>query len=906
MKRLICVCLCLLSLTAFLPRAAMAENSGFDVNLSADSIALLEAVGILEKNDAFTTADSMEVTRGEFTRLLVCMLGYRESAAAMVKPAGIYQDVTASTTYASEIVLATQLGLFGSQVSGYFYPKERAQIDWAARAVARLLGYGAQVERNGAAPASLGLLKGIASTSGNLRRDDALRILRNALDVELLQVVGFTDGGLALDYMKDETVLTEYFDIYKDEGIMFADAFTAISGQKTQLGYARFDTGLFHTDGLETKNLVGTNLRYYFREDDGERTIVYIEKRKNTEVVLSAKNTEYNYNKNCYSADNGGKTLLFPMELHTKVAYNGKPCFDKTLMQPKTGQITLIDNDADGAYEVCIIREFRNLIVKSCNAAEGKVFDALDSERNLDTDSYDQFLLYNGKGEMVELSMLKPDQILTVYESADKKSAEAYVSDKGASFELREFNEGEDVLVIDAQSYPLSADSRIAPGSLRVGQYYYFYMNHWNEVVYASANWTYSAFYLMETHAGQGLDPEISVKGLEESGTIEIYRMADKVSWHTYYGGREIIEKEEAFERLNGNAGAVNRQLIKIGLDVDGKIKEIVTAYEAESLNDVLGMGSDYPLIRMKYIVNEWPEQFKQANDPTKATLYGTGFGNWLHFSKQAVEMYVPLNTTDFRYSEDDVFLRKIRTRTNETRVIAEIDAYMSSKDKITADYLIRELPNSANVTADDGYFMNPYLVADITAALDEETGEIVHRLSLCSRGGSVAQYVAKTETILERAALEEEAKMEMSAGDPRRNQAILPPDKNEIEAGDIVAVELDQSGKIDRIRLVYDGKGMRDIHPLKVANTFGGSTSDIIEGKILRLSDSFAEYEASGEAIAEGTKLTGDLSNYLIEYDVRRKTARRITTAELYPEDRVLMYMRYGSYYMAVVYRNV
>lgn len=906
MKRLVCICLCLLSLTALLPGAAMAENSGFDINLSADTIALFEAVGILEKNDAFTTTESMEVTRGEFARLLVCMLGYRETAAVVVKPAGLYQDVTAGTAYASEIVLATQLGLFGGEVSGYFYPKERARTDWAARAVARLLGYGAQVERSSAVPASLGLLKGVASAGVYLRRDSALKILRNALDAELLQVVGFTGGGLALDSVKDETILTEYFNIYRDEDVMLADAFTAISGQKTQPGYARFGAGLFHTDGLETKNLVGTNLRYYFREDDGERTIVYFEKRKNTEVVLSAKNTEYHYNKNCYTADNGGKTLQFSMELHTKVAYNGKPCFDKALMQPKTGQITLIDNDADGAYEVCIIREFRNLIVKSCNSAEGKIFDALDSGRNLDADAYDQFLLYNGKGEAIELSALKTDQILTVYESADKKCAEAYVSDKGASFELSEINEGEDVLVIDAQSYPLSADSRIAPGSLCVGQYYYFYMNHWNEVVYASANWTYSAFYLMETHAGQGLDPQILLKGLEESGTIEIYRMADKISWHTYDGGREIIKKEEAFARLNTNAGVVNRQLIKIGLDINGRLKEIVTAYEAESLNDVLSMGSDYPLIRMKYIVNEWPEQFKQANNPTKATLYGTGFGNWLHFSKQAVEMYVPLNTTDFSYSDDDVSLRKIRTKTGETRVIAEIDAYMSSKDRISADYLVSELPNSTNASADDGYFMNPYLVTDITAALDEDTGEIVNRLSLCSRGGAVAQYVAKTETILERESLEKEAKTEMAAGDPRRNQAVLPQDKNQIEAGDVVAIELDQSGKIERIRLVYDGKGMRDIHPLKAANTFGGSTSDIIEGKILRLNDSFAEYEASGDAIAEGTKLTGDLTNYLIEYDVRRKTARRITTAELYPEDRVLLYMRYGSYYMAVVYRNV
>lgn len=904
MKKLISIYLCALILATSLMGTVLVEASGFDVNLSADNIALFEAVGILDQNDEFISNESLDVTRGEFARLLICMLGYRETAADIAPFTDTYRDVKTKTAHYSEILLATQLGLFGNPVSGYFYPEEKAQTIWAAQAVARLLGYGVKVEHSNTIISSLGLFKNLNGKSAYLRRDDALKMVYNALSVNLMQIVGVNANGMVLSSRKNETILTEYFGVEYEEDIMLADTFTAVFGKKTKPGFVRFGSTMYHADGLETQNLVGANVRYYYREDDGEKYIVHFEKRKTTEVMLSADKAEYNYAQNCYIADNSGKTLQFPMELSTMVAYNGEPCFDKALMQPKTGQITLIDNDSDGNYEVCIIREFRNLIVKSCHVAEGEIFDSLDRSRDLYTKKYDQFNLYSEKGLPVDLSALKVDSVLTVYESADKRCAEAYISAKSFSLQLEEINLSENILVIDGISYKLSADSRIATDGIRVGQYYYFYINHWNEVVYASANWNYTAFYLMETAKGKGINPSIFVKGLEESGFVEIYELADKVSWNTYEGGRETIKKEEAYNRLNSYNGAVNRQLIKMNQDASGKLKEIIIAYEANSRSDVLGMDSDYPLIHMNYIIQEWPLQLTTSGKGDTVSLTGAaGFGNWLQFSKQAIQMFVPLNETAAGYREDNVYLRRsIRTKSGDSsRAPDYFNTYSSGRDKIAADYLITEMSNALSGEP-GGYFLDPYLVTNVVTGIDEESGDVIYKITMCSRNGSVQQYTAKDDTLIEREALVAESKSEKSTAPDT-----IPTDKKRLEPGDIVGVELDQAGKISRIRLVYDGQRQQDMHPLNSSGDATlNSTSDIIDGRVVRISDSFIECEASSDALAEGTIVTADVSNYLIEYDLRTRTARRITANELYPEDHVILYLRYASYYMAVVYRNM
>lgn len=897
MKRIISLCICIvLFLTAVPAGSAFAKD--FDVHLSADYITLFEATGILESNDAFITTDSLNVTRGEFARILVRMLGYDSDTIASVAVNEIYKDVKTRTSYRLEILLATQLGLFGENVSAYFYPEDRAKTMWAVEAMARALGY-ARTLGNKKSIINLGLLDGLSVTDTYLRRDDALRLMYNALDVNIMQVVGFIGKDVMLEAVENETILTEYFDIYYDEALVQSDAFSSVYGEKTEPGYARINNVIYATGRLETRNLVGCKIRFYYRNGDPFNQIVHIEKKNMTEVVLLASDAIYNYNDNSYTYHNGRKKIKFNMELHTLTSYNGKPYFSKETMSPKSGHIKLIDNDGDNKYEVCMVREYKNIIVKSCNVLEGIIYDELDNARNLYTDKYKNFILYSEKNEQIDLSQLKSNMVLTVYESIDKQDAEAYVSSRTFPQELQEMDLDDNYIVVEGETYSLSGDMRMPLRDLFLGERYNFYLNHWNEVVYVSTNWSYEAFYVMETDNYSR--SVFSLKGLRESGEIEWLDLADKVKWITYTNDRKKITKEEAYSRLNSNGGGVNRQLIKILRNQNGEICEIVLPYEASNRESVLGMAVDYPLIRLNYFndSSQWPQDFvKEVSGGTHTVDYTNGaFGNFLATDASTIEMFVPLNSTG-AYSDDDVFLWYWKNlKTTPKLTIENINVYISSKNSIVVDYMISDISNTDSPKKDKGYLMNPYLVVENKMVLDADSGDYRCNLKLANSSGGVATYITEDDNILTKESLEQEAMCEGATG------PVIPADKNGIEPGDIVAVSLNDKGEISKIRLVYDMKGNRDIHP-KVGDALS-STTNMVMGEVIRTDGTMVEYKTTGGDIAPGSIVANNMNRYLVQYDVCDESVKAISTSQLYPGDEIVVYFRYNNYYMGVVYRN-
>lgn len=888
MKKIICLCLSVVLLLGVGPTAVTAAESGFNRSLYMDAISLLEGVGIFGKQDEFLSSSSYEVTRGEFARALVCLLGYRESGADLAPETSPYRDVSIKTAYCAEILLATQLGLFGDSVSAYFYPKERAESNWAAECVARVMGYGKMLERGSSAViAKLGLLKDVKTGGKYLRRDGAVQMFCNALEEPIMQVVGVNGSKLVLKSYKDETILSEYFGIVYVEDVLTANSYAALHGEKTAEGYVRIGDVRYHKGVYDTNSIIGKKIRAYYKEDDTDKTLIYIKKLQNSEIALSADKAEYDYNANCYTAEVEGKTQRYKLKLSTMVAYNGKPCYETAARQPKTGQIVLIDNDNDGSYEVCMIREFTNVITESVNAAIGVIYDKWDAERNIQTKQYETFTLYSEKGSSIDISELAADKIVTLYESYDKKEATAYVSSKSSSLQLQGMDLTERTVTMDGETYTLSADYRLNLSDLSVGQYYFFYLNHWNEVAFVAESGSYSAYWLMEIKKGSGLDPTVSVRGLSEDGEIVNYDLAEKVTWYTYAEGRVVIKRDEAYHRLQ-NSGKANRQLLKISLNPSGYLNEIVVAYSAETRAELLSMAADFPLIRMNYIRNEWPEALKA--DTNQAEWRGQSFGYWLTFSSDAISMRVPLNGTA-SYDDDRVMVQSVRGKSNEKRVIADIDVYTSGKNKITADYIVREVENRVDVQLEsEGYFFKPYLVEKVVTCIDDATGDEAVKLCVMNASGGRREYLLTDPKVIERAAL-------MNMG------STLRAAKERVEAGDIVAFEVNPKGKIERLKLAYDGVNMADAYP---DSSLSASTTTCVEGTILRRSNTVIECAAKAEFIHdENTILCIDAASMVVEFNKTKQTVQKSKPENLYPGDKVVAFFRWSDLNMVVVYRN-
>lgn len=899
MRKAVCLILCFAVLMSAVPFAYAAE-SGFNRNLSLDEINFLEGVGILEKADVFSSNTDFTVTKGEAARLLIRMSGYTEDNIASSDSVSPYKDVKGTTNYRNEIIAATSLGFFGKEKLLYFYPDDTAETMWFARAVARALGYRLQLDAKGDGLCSqLGLLDGaVSSKSRYLRRDGALKILCNAADVSIIKETGSFSGGIVTTETKNKTILTEYFDIYKRDGVFLADSSEAIFGERTDEGKVNIgDDTYYISETINTDGLLGKKVRIYYKEVDGVKTLVYIKLLENKVVEISADNAEYSYENHCYYVYNNRRKVKMSMKSETLVSYNGEAYFDKSHMKPKTGSITLIDNDSDGKYDVCIIKEFTNVIVSSIDVNQDTIYDKLDSSRNLKLSDFDKFVIYDENRKETELSDLKSDIVLTVYKNVDGTRGEAYISKKTASMYVQKINSSDKAVFADDEEYKLSGDLRFDAEIITAGQNYFFYLNYWNEIVYVTEDNNYTAFYLVTVKSGKGLEPGIFVKGLEENGFVTSYELADKVRIYTYSNGRQTMKKEDVYSLL-APAGVTNRQLVKIFKGADEKIKEIVLAYEAENHSDFVGMTKEFPLIHAAYYGDpaKWPSEAIYNTANKSARVYNPNtFGNWLTYTSKTIEMNVPTNNTTSTWDYEDLRVNSVRFGSSsvELNITPEnFNVYFSGKDRVAVDYMVKDIGNSTEVNwRKDGYFLAPYLVKSIETVMNDD-GTLAVRLETMSRYGVQGVYYTTDGSSL--------------AFDNLLNTDVctFPSGKTAIEAGDIIAFEITVDKKIKTARLVYDGVGMQDVY---VGAKFPSSTSDCLTGEVLRSRDGIVEYkvlEGFGNDVSAGKIYNADVNKILLEYDKQNETVRTLKNEEINPGDRIVLYYRYGAIYMAVIYK--
>ena len=125
---------------------------------------------------------------------------------------------------------------------------------------------------------------------------------------------------------KDRNIMTEYLRIYKGEGIVTADNEVAIKGRITSRpGRVVIDETEYLSDIPQTKNQVGKNITFYYREEDGEYRILAVREKQNVVTVLSAKDVDgFDYLSGTYTVRDGERDVRFDVGSEYTVVYNGQ------------------------------------------------------------------------------------------------------------------------------------------------------------------------------------------------------------------------------------------------------------------------------------------------------------------------------------------------------------------------------------------------------------------------------------------------------------------------------------------------------------------------------------------------------------------------------------------------------
>ncbi len=192
MKKLLCAVLCL---------ALLATSCVFVFAAEPDSeqLSVLYDYGIFRGDENGDLNLDKNITRAEFCKVILTAVGYSDGELNKITDAEDFSDVDSEYWAYLYIKSARRLSLIDGYEDGNFLPENDITLNEVIKIVVNALGYAPKAEQAGGYPGGynsvaeeLGLTKNIAALLDEpALRGDAASIIYTALDIPVMQVVGF-------------------------------------------------------------------------------------------------------------------------------------------------------------------------------------------------------------------------------------------------------------------------------------------------------------------------------------------------------------------------------------------------------------------------------------------------------------------------------------------------------------------------------------------------------------------------------------------------------------------------------------------------------------------------------------------------------------------------------------------
>lgn len=809
----------LLSLLMCIGTAAFAdENGGFEPTEYNEAIRMLEDLGIVEK-DEYTVYDASRVmTRGEFAALSLEILGLKDDAqASSFSPK--YKDVDSLHKYAKEINFAASLGLFSGVSADEFSPDTPIYISQAVKVAVNMLGYGPVALSKGGYPAGyyavasqVGLTDGVNmnNTSGALR-GDVMVLMYNTLFADMVQTDGYTDDGASYRIKKDETILSEYHNITESEGIVTATPLYSLSGSVTEKDYIEIDGKAFYTQSERATDSFGLNVKYYYKTVNGKKQILTLREEDNSSIVIKA-DDDYDFDalKRMYTLDNGDKKYTFKLAENFDAIYNMSLADRETasdfikILTPKSGTLTLIDNNKDNYYDIVIVSEGRTVIFGSYDSYGNKIFDKKDRAYDISLDDYDNFSVVGSDGSDAEPEKVTSGSVITVYESRDKKALRAVVSAVNKTVKITAADS--DYVYTASSKYVYSSSAR-CENNIKPGSSYVLYFDVFNEIVYYEIASAKDTGYILKCgNTGSGINNPDGVQMLLPTG-VAAMNFADKVKVETASGKKTYSSDKvaDALKTITDSmyGAAVNpdgRLFVQYTANSDRKITSITIPYVIKTEDEYNNPPSNYSFFKLDYVM----ETGADIGSPLNYTPENKSAGMWMLFDSECGIWYVPeFGNTQFEADkcgrkdlstlkrDDPVYFTKSFNGTDN-----QLEAYSTDSELEFVDAVVWVSKSGTSSSIKDAYDNN-MLVTSVSRTLSDK-GEDLLKIDGIMNKNTVTLYTDDDSVI----SADNFKNTEIDGTKP-----VINSSKISIAAGDIIKYGLDSSGYVEKVALIYDGE---------------------------------------------------------------------------------------------------
>lgn len=624
MKKIICILLAVSMLTVYMPvMAATATFSDVSNNSSyKNAIYTLADFGIiLGDAGSDTFRPKANISREEFSVIMTRVLGL--GALNVTVSEYPFPDVTPSTAADWSIKatkIAYDLGIIKGFDDGTFRPKENVTFEQAVKMIVCALGYDATAIEQGGWPngyimvaRGFGILNNAeAPQEQPATREIIAQLVANSLEVTLAGTEVEEGRNLLtekLRYTEGTGVVTGI------EGKALKSSASGITGNEVQIDYAN----KFLVGETSAKEYFGKQIKYYYKTDGGEKTLVSARlTNKNREVTVSSAQIKDLYPARLeYYPDVNDTTTYETYDFEpdaTKVSaiYNGKYTSSITsALKPDSGSIKLIDNNGNGYYDVVIIDSTEVYVVSSVDSSKKIVYNTYNQAQslNLNAATGQIDVTITKANTEVDFNQIKKGDVLLVSASLSPVGRQAYnieIVTNTVSGNVTSMNPTYGEVIIAGNTYEFSnAYSRYIAAkpseAMGIGDKVTVYLDGENKIIAASVTSIAAT-----TKYGYLIDAD----GLEknEYAQFKIYTPDNntivlkgasrvKINGISYTYDQVPDALEASNDSTNKDASATNAtrsQLIKYTTNASGQIDNIYTMQVSGDPDKTLVLSKPY------------------------------------------------------------------------------------------------------------------------------------------------------------------------------------------------------------------------------------------------------------------------------------------------------------------------
>ncbi len=571
-----------------------AEVEEIQVKYEAET-ALLRGLGIIDGDMELTKA----VTRGEFAELLYRVLGNQITYG---NDNVHFADVTHEDSCFQAVTYMAERKLMSGHSDGLFRPGGIISYNEAAAVLVRALGYDWMAQNKGGYPTgyalaadTLDITDGFrCDDAGSLRLDEVSRLIYNWLFLNVSDIEAVNEERVVYSSGNSRTILGIYMDIYYEEGIVSDNSVTSLNGSSKirdnsiQVGDIVMDAA---GANVVTADLLGYNVRAYYRTDNNVHSLIYIEEMENDVITVNAEDiASVTPLKLIYDAD-GKKLKTLNIASDASYIYNGSAVNSLTEQQLKeaNGFIRLIDSDENGEYDVLIVRSYKYMLFMSCNV-DGEILYGVFNE-NINLANKQVECIKNG--EKITVNDLKAYDILTISEGTD--SALIEVSTEAVVGEIESIEaDASPKYIIKGNKYTLADEylkenSKSGVALPKLGEEGTFYITTTRKIIYFEGTGSMQVGVALRLSTESGMVSNPKLKVYTSSDEFKIFEFADTFKFN---GGN--IKKEDIYSKSElFDGGVFKREVIQYDLNKDGKISAIEFPDAARPDSDALQSASE-------------------------------------------------------------------------------------------------------------------------------------------------------------------------------------------------------------------------------------------------------------------------------------------------------------------------